>query len=305
MENKFDYIVRNALSDEVNEISNTEDIFCRIKDKIMMKEVRESGNSTPRSAGFGFKRFISVAVCLMIVFTSLIIASFLKTIFISDREGDNQQVVQKPSNEALFTFSVSNVTDKSDEEISSKLGYHVRFPESLGDSYKLFGKAPEVVLKKQLNSETGSKLHNDMLLAIEDDNMFYKLKPYDPAREIFGMYGKSVNETFFINISRTWTFSERINEFKNSKGVDTSDIQKVKIGNIDGYWIKAPYSKYPSKMENGQEKLATSATPVIFESYYLLWEKAGTVYGLDMYGDSIILPLDEAVKIAEEFMKAN
>lgn len=317
MDNKIDCIVKDALIDETKALLSTEDIFHRIEEKIKMEEDRKFKDYKHYSLGFGFKKHILIAACLLVVCTTLMFTSSnqviafasqtistIKTIFTLEKVGNELQVVEKPINEAKFFHSVGRITEKSDEELSEKLGFNVRFPEFLGDSFKLRTKSLSVALRKLEDYETFTKLQNVMFNAIEDDNVLTQLKPYNPAMDVSGTYDMPDKSTIFIHISQSWRLSEIESQLKASEDLQGFEKQKVKVGNLDGHWIKALFPDYPLKMENGIGKSDMSVQPEVKERNTLIWEKSSTLYVLNTFIDPE-LTLEESIKIAEEFMKAN
>ncbi|OPZ93977.1 MAG: hypothetical protein BWY74_00929 [Firmicutes bacterium ADurb.Bin419] len=310
MKNNVDNLVKDALHDEVKEISNTENIFKRIEANIMNESGKRNNDHKYYSSGFGSKKIISLAACLLLVLCTLTFItsnqaralayraiSAVKTIFVVENDDGNLQIVEKPSDETSFVPSISTVTDKSDEEISAKVGYNVSFPETLNDSFELVFKNISVSLLKAVDYETGQNLQNDLLNAIEDDNALNQFKQYGGAiRNCSGTYSKPDRSTLFVNILK----SKKLSEFKNN---NTNEIQEVKVGKMNGLWEKSSYPEYPYITEDGVGKEDMTSEPIIKESYTLYWEKDGTVYTITTMDYN--LTLDEAVKIALEFMEYN
>ncbi len=310
MKNNIDSIVKDALQDEVKEILNTDNIFNRIEATIMKESGKRSNDYKHYSSGFSFKKNFSLAACLLLVLCTLTFVtsnqaralayraiSAVKTIFVVEGDDGNLQIVEKPSDETSFAPSISAVTEKSDEEISAKVGYDVRFPETLNDSFKLVNKNIGVSLLKVVDYETGQNLQNDLLSAIDDDNALNQLKQYGGAiRNCSGTYSKPDQSTIFVNILK----AKKLSEFKNN---NTDEIQEVKVGEMDGLWKKSSYPEYPYITEDGVGKEDMTTKPIIKESYTLYWEKDGTLYTITTLDYK--LTLDEAVKIAAEFMEYN
>lgn len=319
MDNDLDYIVKNILSDEVKELSNTEDIFHRIEEEIKTEVYKRSKDYKHYSLGLGFcyKKYISIAAFLLIVCTTLMFASSYKvrafttkafssirTIFTVEIVDDKMQIVEKPTNEAYFFRSVSSSTQKSDKEISKKVGFTVRFPESIGDSFRLESKSLGVAFRKKVDYDTGSALEKDMHNAIEDDNVLKQLKPYDAVREASGMYIRRDQSTIAINVSKALKLSKFESQLKEHGNLQDYEIQKVKVGDLDGYWVKQPCPFHPLILKNGIWEADMSAQPEIKVIYTFFWGKSDITYTLITIKD-FKLTLEESIKIAEDFMKVN
>ncbi len=310
MGNNIDNIVKEALLDEVKEISNMEDIFYRIEGEIKTGSVKGSKDRKHVNAGFGFKRYFSLAACFLLVLTTLVFAfsaqartltvqaiASIKTIFVLEKVDNNLQVVEKPADEALTIPSVARVTERNEEEIGIKLGFKVRFPESLCDSYKLERRFLGVELKKQLDYETSLKIEKEMYDAIEDDNALNRLKPYGAARHAFVKYSED-GGGFFVCLSQTQTMSEVANRFNPEVS------KKVKVGELDGMWIEGTVPVYHAISRNGGLTADMSVEPFMDRQNFLIWEKAGVVYIIPAY-EGRTFTLKNMIKIAEDFMKYN
>lgn len=311
MKNNIEDFVKKALLDEVNEISDTEDIFPKIKEEINTESIKRNKDYKKYTSSHGFKKYFSLAACLTLIFTTLTFVysaearalasqaiSSIRSIFVVEEVDDNFQIVEKSSNGALIWANVSRDIELTDEELEKKLGFSVRFPETLFGSFNLEYKTMGVQLGKAVDYESSQKLESDMFNAIEDDYALDKLKPYDPSRKVFGAYKKSDQSTIFINISRNQTLS-------GNKNLPAGPgAQMVIIGELDGVWVETSFPKYPYKQENGVGKEDMSQKPTIKESRYLMWQKSDKLYTLNVY-EEYKLTMEEAVKIAEDFMKYN
>lgn len=311
MKNNIDNVVKKALLDEVKEISDTEDIFFKIEEEINTESVKRNKVYKHYTSSLRFKKYFSLAACLILIFTTLTFVysaearalasqaiSSITSIFVVEKVNDNIQIVKKSANEALIGASVSRTTEMTDEELEKKLGFSVRFPTTLLGSFKLEYKSMGVHLRKAVDYELSQKLENDMFNAIEDDYALDKLKPYDAARDVSGKYKKSDQSIIFINIAQNQTLSG-IKNLPAEPGA-----QMVKIGELDGVWVETSFPEYPYKRENYVTKADMSKKPTIKECSYLTWQKSDKLYTLTTYKD-YKMTLEEAVKIAEDFMKSN
>lgn len=284
--NNFDFTIKQALLDEVKHIPNREDDFTEIMKEIETGAGKENKAYANYTSGYGFRRRVSLAICFFVVCSMLVLASSnqvrafasqviasVKTIFIVEKEGEKLQIVEKPGDEVFAMFSVSRTTNKSDEELKNLLGYDVKFPDFLADSFKLDKKNLSIVLKKQVNYETKTNLQTDMFKAIEDNDVMIQLKPYSPVRTVSATYKKTDRSTIYIDASQAWKLSDIENHLKRIGNLQGLEFQKVKVADLDGYWIKAPNPDYPIKTENGVGEADMSIKPEISERYLLCWEK--------------------------------
>ena len=313
MGKELDPIIKIALQDEAKEVSGTEDFFHKIRQGLET----DPGRHPRFSAGFGWKRRLSLAASVFVICTALLLTvspqarvyagqtlSSIKTIFVLEREGDKLHVVEKPANEAKFIRSVAWVTTLSDEELDKKLGFKVGIPERLADSFTLKYKTLGVTLVKEVDYETGTKLQDEMFKAIEDDNALERLKPYNAVRDILVKYERPDQTALLINVSRAKTLSEveaQMKEYENTEGFA---FQKVKVGDLDGYWVNTPASQYPATVEKGIGQTDVSAQPEIRKKSALIWEKSGFLYSLTA-SEKTSLSMEECLNLAGEFIKSN
>ncbi|KNY29404.1 DUF4367 domain-containing protein [Pseudobacteroides cellulosolvens] len=310
MKNNIDNIIKDVLNDEVKEVSNAGNIFNKIAEDIEAVSV-QSMKDHKQYTQLGFKKYFSLAACLILIFTTLTFISSaqaralaaeaiqsIKTIFGIQVVDNKLKIVEVPVDKAFTGAAVSRNTDKSDGEISKKIGYTVTFPKYLGGFFELENKSMGVQLKSPVDYGTAQKLQKDMFDALEDDNTLNKLMGYGAARNASGAYKKSDKEVLFINTSQTFTLSE----FK--KIYDGAQFQKVKVGSIDALWVKTLYPEYPLKSDSNIGQPDLSVKPKISERSFLLWEKSNIVYTLDTFR-GYYMPMDEALKLAEEFMQSN
>lgn len=320
MDNKIDRLIQDALMSKTEDVAYSEGIFNKIQTEIEITEGKKAKKYKQFSQGFIYKKQFAIAASLFIVCSTLIFVSSnqarafasaaiesIKTIFTLEKVGDELQIIEKTTNEARFTYAKQTGTKKSDEELSNKMGFKVSFPKTLGNYLKLESKSLGVSLNKYLDLETfeNLKLGDTMDKAIEDDSHFARLKPYDPVWTVSGEYEGPDKSTIFINIHQvidSYTMENQFEELKNTKGVD---LKKLKLGDLDAYWVKSLYPKYPHTFENGVYKKDMSVKPELIEHYTLYWEKSGTRYILSSLIYTTNLTMEESIKLAEEFMKVN
>lgn len=313
MKNDFDNIIKGAILDEVSGLSVTEDIFRTIKNKINTEKGNKKGYRL--YIGFSFRKYVLFAVCLFVICTAATFTfssqaravvsqtiSSIKNIFDVEIIDNRYQIIEKPANEAYFTHAISKVAQLNDKELRDKLGYEVKFPRTLGDSFRIENKALGVVILKPLNLEQSKQLSIDMDNAIEDDNALEQLKPYNALRYTSGLYTKTDGSSVFIVISKEPGLA-KIESFLSKYGVvQGQKIQKIKVGKLDGFWIIKPIPIYPT---NNVGKEDMTVRPDMVETFVLDWQKNDIFYSLGTYNKGFVLTQKEALKMAEDFMKVN
>lgn len=314
MKSDFDNIIKSAISEEMSGLPETDDIFNRIREELSI-ETCSKNKGRRHYIGYSFRKYAVFAVCLFIVsititfnFSSQARAlasqaiSSVKNIFDIEVKDNKFQVVEKPSNEAYFTYSTGKVTQLNDTELSDKLGYEVKFPQLLGDGFRLDQKNLGVGVSKPLNLEQSKQIQNDMENAIEDDNALEQLKPYNVSRYAVGLYSKSDGSTIFINVSIGYGLADIESNLAKYGVVQGQKIQKVKVGKFSGYWIESSIPVYSVNSAGEQDM---TVRPDMVESSSLKWEKNGIFYSLCKIKEDFKLTFDEALKIAEDFMMVN
>jgi hypothetical protein len=298
----LDELIKRALELSTDNVQISPDILGRLKsslaapEKIIFRKPSNGWNVRKKlGLALGVILMISVICCTLSKDTRAMAATALKmvkAIFVLENEGKGYRVVKQQVEKVNLFHSVCETTQLTDIEIAEKVGYKVSFPKSLAYGYTLKDKALRVSLNKMVNYNTAEALNQRLSRAIEDDREFRKLSAFKPHREISGTYKNRQAATIFINISRSWP-----KEALSGKTVT------IATGKIEANWMESPFPVYPIKKENGIKSADMTKKPAdIIITHSLYWEYGGLGYYLCSFYTND-LTLDEAVKIAESFIK--
>jgi hypothetical protein len=302
MDDKFEYLIREALEEEINNTEESSELFLRIRAGIYYRSFAKQYKPEFR------KPLAAVVLCAVMLIgllfgfsgqTEILAAEVInavKNFFILD---DDMNVVEKPSNEVELPFSITGgTTILSEGELEKLLGYKISFPSTLPGDYKLVDKALGLSLEKGLTYDTFIGRLDSIHKALEDDSELRGLEKYSPYRFITGTYRNNSGLTIFISTSPAT---------KKSNQVDyPRSITRIKIGSINGEWIKHSVPIYPYKSYPNNVIINDLAKPPIkIKTVYLLsWKNKKVKYEINNYlYDKTDLSLEIAKQIAGEFME--
>jgi hypothetical protein len=299
---KLEDLIKRSLALQSKDIQIPSDMLRRIKsrlatpEKITSKKRFQNRNVSSRvRLTLSVVLMISVLCCVLFKDTrSMAIAAvnMVKSIFVLESDGKGYRTVEKPVEKVDLTFSVSETTRLTDPQIAKKVGYKISFPKTLARGYALTDKTLGISLNKPLNYNLEKELNRRMNLAIEEEGEFKKLSDFSPQRDTCGIYKNSQVAIIFINIFRPWP-----------KDALSGEIVTIGPGKIKAHWIECPFPIYPLKTENGIKGADMTKKPTDIKiTHSLYWEYAGLGYYLNPFYTRD-LALDEAVDIAESFMK--
>lgn len=204
----------------------------------------------------------------------------IKKVFVVEKVDNNYRVFEKPVDEIIKSQGICKITDLTDNELSQKTGYKVCFPTSLDGGYQLDFKVFGVRFDT-ININTFQTLHERILLAIDDDQEFEKLKIYKAKRYTGAFYKKDGNILGIYILEKShhpsqWT------------------AKPVVFDNRHGLWYEYPH---PSYFEN-----STAQNQNIQIKHALYVEIDGLGYHFRPEGTSDF-PWNEVSKIAGSFLK--
>jgi hypothetical protein len=226
---------------------------------------------------------------------TLDVVNSIKTIFVLDKSQGEYTIVEKTSEDVIFTPVCSKTTKLSDAELSTKMGFELTFPRMLYGEYKLDNKAESVGINKEVSLETLDKLQSDMFKAIDDEEAMKSLSQYNPYRYIFGTYINNDGNIIFIGM---WPLDGPAAPGNKSTAIETA------VGDVKAVWLEEVYPNYRHIDENGigQSDLYTKPSGIV-RNHILTWDANWVRYRISTYRQ-LELTMEEAVKIAESFMSS-
>ncbi len=302
MENRlYDVIIKRELSNVADGIKNSED---SLQDIFIETERRrlEKGKLHVR-----FNKFIAIACIAFVVLTTPFIFSAnvravaievinsVKMVFVMD---DNNEIVERPSNEVQIMPAVPKETMLSDEELSKKIGIKLCIPQTLCGDYNLENRFEAVAFNKKLSYDTLEKILDTTEDAINNEEAFESLKEYEPYRCVGCIYKDNTEKPVAITVLPT-------NYQMTFENNDITETLQTKVGKADAQWIGISSPDY-----NGgnmtQKPIGKTACHI------LIWSTNDASYLINTMDneplsntvDNEPLSMDECVKIAEAFMEA-
>ncbi len=246
------------------------------------------------------RKTMSIAACLAICITSLVVASSgtvramaqntidnIVSLFVVEGRGDNAQIVQKPSNELAGEIQSVEATTLSDAELSKRLGFDISFPQNIMSDVTLISKHTGVLLNSEVPYLKQYELLPLMQRAVYDDDTMNALSEYSPVRYIGASY---CYQDYDVIISANLL----------AKDIDTSSYTE-KIGDICANWEENKYPIYPFIIDNGEIKGDMTQKPYLGDKVCLSWIHNSVSYKLQQNGTS--LTKEKAIEIANAFMK--
>lgn len=217
----------------------------------------------------------------------------IRSVFQVEMVDGEYKVVEKSAEDKAWIVGRSKITQLQDEEISNLIGISVNHPGKLYD-YDLVFKSIGVTLYELFDYKTSFSVHwsKELYAAIEDDSMLKAMERYRPCRQVFACYGnKETGESsLFI----------RSQKFMQPPRPETI-VSRPDVGSSKGYWLELHGPEY-HRTDNGAADV-TKRPEKIRTIHVLTWVENGIDYMLgSTYEHS--LTLQESVKIAESFMKA-
>lgn len=294
MENnhEYDFIIKSELSYVANGVKNSED---SLKDIFIETDRRrlEKGKLHVR-----FSKYIAVACIACVVLATPFIVSAnvramaidvinsVKMVFVMD---NNNEIVERPANEVKIMPAVNKVTLLSDKELSKKIGIEVCIPNTLNGDYNLDRKLELVAFNKKLSYDTFDEILYTANEAINSEEAFQSLKEYAPYRSVGCIYKDNKEKPIAITVfPPNWHMSIEY--------MDITENLQTKVGKADAQWIGISYPDYDGG-DMTQKPIGKKSCHI------LLWSTKDASYLINTMGNQP-LSMDECVKIAEAFMKA-
>lgn len=312
MVNKLDFEdrIKQELTAKAKEVEISDFMFNKIKNRI---ETDTKGNKEIlkyKFHGVIMRQWVVISLTLLlaiggVMFTfssdiraaTLAVVDKIRTIFVLEEFQGEYKIVEKTTKDKMFAPVCCKTTMLSDAEIASKIGFELTFPEKLSGGYKLCDKAEEVGINKIVSEETIEKLESDMIKAINDEKIFDSLSQYNPYRDVFAVYSKDGNDMFISMRS--------LDAITVEQGYrDISTAIETSVGDTKALWIEVTHANYRHISENGVGKSDLYTKPDgITKKHILTWDYNGVTYEISTCLESE-LTMDEALKLAEDFMKA-
>lgn len=300
MDNKnFENSIRQGLAQEADKLELSDKMLSRIINRIQDYEGGKKNMLRDKIPYITIKRFVTVSLCAVLIlggvmFTfsdevkaaTLEIVNSIKTIFVLEKTEDGYTIVEKTNQDVIFTTMNSRTSYLSDEELSDKLGFKIRFPKVLDGEFRLLHKYEAIGLKKQMSLEASEQLEPDISKVLEGKAELSSLSEYEPFRSVGGTYRRKAGASIFIDLA---------GPDSPAYPIDSKRDVKTKVGDHEAYWkawdTADNYSNYYVKPNR------------IIKGHSLEWESNGIRYHLGTSYD-LELTMEEAVKFAESFMSA-
>ena len=301
----FEDKIKQELTTKAGEAEISEEMLFKIINRI---ENNNEGNRSmlkDKIQKMMMRKWIAASLCIVLImggvmFTfsgevraaTLDVVNTIKTIFVLDKSQGEYKIVEKTSEDVIFTPVCSKTTKLSDEELSIKMGFEITFPKTLYGEYKLDNKAEAVGINKKVSLETSNQIQSNMFKAIDDEEAMNSLSQYNAYRYIFGTYINNDGNTIFIGV---WPLD-------GPAAGDKSTAIETAVGGAKAFWIEEVYPNYRHIDENGvgQSDLYTKPNGIA-RKHILSWDVNGVRYHISTY-QQLELTMEEAVKIAESFM---
>ena len=221
----------------------------------------------------------------------------VKMLFVTERAGDEIKIVQKPSSEVTLQPAVYKQVYISDVEISKLIGYKIKFPELIANSFELQERILFLGLSKEISYADKNLFASKMEAAIENQKEFEELSSYNPYRGTSGLYK-------YTRPDNKFGVYFQISLWPKQSNLEAYSKDQVKIGDIKGYWINVKYPEYPW-MPAGHDNLTNR--PTIKEDFYrLVWLQDDLTFAVQILNETNVnnISKDAAIEIAREFIKA-
>ncbi len=221
----------------------------------------------------------------------------VKMLFVTERIGDEIKIVQKPSSEVNLQPAVFKRVYISDVEISKLIGYKIKFPELIANSFELQERILFLGLSREISYADKNLFANKMEAAIENQKEFEELSSYNPYRGTSGLYK-------YTRPDNKFGVYFQISFWPKQSNLEAYSKDQVKIGDIKGYWLNVKYPEYPW-MPAGHDNLINR--PAIKEDFYrLVWLQDGLTFAVQILNETNVKNIDKdaAIEIAKEFIKA-
>lgn len=221
----------------------------------------------------------------------------VKMLFVTERAGNEIKIVQKPSSEVNLQPAVYKQVYISDVEISKLIGYKIKFPELIANSFELQERILFLGLNKEISYDDKNLFLNKMEAAIDNQKEFKELSSYNPYRGTSGLYK-------YTRPDHKFGVYFQISLWPKQSNLEAYSKEQVKIGDIKGYWLNVKYPEYPW-MPAGNDNLTNR--PTIKEDFYrLVWLQDDITFAVQILNETNLKNInkDTAIEIAKEFITA-
>ncbi|WPC43617.1 hypothetical protein [Clostridium sp. JS66] len=282
---QFDNIIKSALMDKAEKVSQKENMFENIRNEIQSNRNEKILNLRDRLPYFNLKKSMITAACCMFIAAGAVFT------FSPDARVSALQSIGKYVNGYIDMKSYDKAPSK--DNLKSDLGYDAKMPESLPGEYKLI----DAGISGHINGSTPDK-------------------QYD-KKEADGIYSKNNTREESISLS-AWKVGAKKDSsiYKNAKAVT--------VGNTTAYWAeyivhvlptdikltKEQAAKVNENCKNGKEilvavssKNGTKLKEEFNKSHSLKWTQNNVNYQLTDENNK--LSFEEMSKIAESIMNSN
>ena len=305
----FEDRVKHELTTKAKEVEVSDLIFNRITNRIES----DTGNRSLLKVKFQrtmMRKWIPVSLAAVLIIggvmftfspevraTTLGVINTIKTIFVLEKSQGEYKIVEKTTEEAIFTPSCGGTTTLSDAELSIKMGFNLTFPETLYGEYKLERKSDGMGIKKKVSEEIYQQIRLDMNKAIEDEAAFNSLSQYGPYRNVYAFYNKEGNTIAIGMVPLDGPTPEESGYISTT--IETS------VRGTKAVWIELLLPIYNRVKGDGVLSKPDMYTMPngVSTNYILTWDYNGVRYDISTILQSE-LAMEEAVKIAESFMAA-
>lgn len=282
---QFDNIIKSALMDKAEKISQRENMFENIKNEIQSNRNEKVFNLRIRLPYFNLKKSMITAACCMFIAAGAVFT------FSPDARVSALQSIGKYVNGYIDMKSYDKAPSK--DNLKNDLGYDAKMPESLPGGYKLI----DAGISGHIDGSTPDK-------------------QYD-KKEVDSIYSKDNTKKESISLS-AWKVGAKEDPliYKNAK--------VVTVGNTTAYWAeyivhvlptnikltKEQAAKVDENCKNGKEELVGVANKdgkklkeEFKKSHSLKWTQNNVNYVLTDENNK--LSFEEMSKMAESIMNSN
>lgn len=299
--------IKQELTLKANTINPSDEMLWKIIKRIENDKIEDKSMLNDSLSKIIMKRWIAISLCGILIFSGMLLAfsvearaialdavNTIKTIFVLEKLEGKYEIVEKSSTDEILTPILSRGSQLSDAELTAKMGFTIRFPETLYGEYRYINKAEAVGVSKPVNADVRKQIEWDMIKATYDADVFNNLTDYEPYRNVFATYMSKKGNILFISIESSEV---------PLKDEATSITVETKVGGVNAAWVEEAYPNYKSIYENGIGKSDLYTKPEgISKIHYLTWTVNGVRYQLST-NTEWELTMEESVKIAESFMK--
>lgn len=301
----FETTMRDGLKLKAEEARSTDQMFMDIAKRIEIYKGGDQRMVRLRMSNSFMKKCIAASICgvLMLSGVSFTFSAEVRaatmdvinkiiTVFVVEKDNGKYTLVEKTRVDEEFLPIISNGTELSDEDLTKKVGFRVKFPLLLQKKYVLHDKGNAVGVTKKISADEMLKIEDDLFKAVNDDSIFDSLIDYNPYRSVFGTYTDNAGNSVHISMMPSTVLTTKLND---------NALKEIKVGETNGAWFEVAYPDYPLIIENNIGKADMSKKPTgIVTRKSLAWEANGIKYQLSTVGYD--LTMEQAVEFAEAFM---